>query len=172
MEKETVLVDGVSFHLRRATEYVIDDYDQYLGSVELSHYEDLGYDIVTGYSGDVSTIDLTWVKKEDVIELKTNENLERVFINCLNSKTAKFYSDNSISFEMIVNCNVVVAGSALKRFLANNASKINNINFYNVTNVIVKRYLEELCHSYGISAKFVVQDMSNVNSVDDSRMLK
>ena len=61
------------FKLEQAMEYIIDDYDEYLGSVELSHYEALNYYNVTDYkpldATTMDTLDLTWVSSNDVIDL-------------------------------------------------------------------------------------------------------
>ncbi len=70
---EEVHGDAV-FLMKSALNYVIDDYDAYLGSVELSHYEDLGYFKVVDFQllQDSDVLDLTWMKKDDIFILPNN----------------------------------------------------------------------------------------------------
>ncbi len=60
-----------TFLFKSALQYVVDDYDPYLGSVEQSHYDDLGYYEVTNFDFEKSPteLDLTWMKKEDTFVL-------------------------------------------------------------------------------------------------------
>ena len=53
----------------------------------------------------------------------------------------------------------MVAGAALKRFLENNIEIIGTINFYNVSNHIVKTYLEDMCNKYGVLVEFADYDV-------------
>ena len=72
--------------MRSALHYVIDDYDEYLGSVEQSHYEELNYNEVIDFNQLESdtTLDLTWMNKEDVFQLRSSEQylaLEKIIVN-------------------------------------------------------------------------------------------
>lgn len=60
------------FLFKRSLQYIIDDYDEYLESVELSHYEDLGYYKITNYNSPQQSeiLDLTWMRKEDVFDFE------------------------------------------------------------------------------------------------------
>ncbi len=67
-----------TFLMRSALKYVIDDYDEYISSVEVSHFEDLGYYEVINFDLpiDVSTLDLTWMRTDDVFRLEDNNQLQ------------------------------------------------------------------------------------------------
>ena len=77
-------------------------------------------------------------------------------------------SEDKIICDINVDCNVVVAGAALKRFLANNIDTVGKINFHNVFNPIVKTYLEDMTSKFGVEVEFIdygiqleVQEVSN-----------
>ena len=61
------------FLKKTALRYVIDAYDDYLCSVEDSHYDELGYYEITNFSFDGEEVpeelDLTWMRKKDVFVL-------------------------------------------------------------------------------------------------------
>ena len=61
--------------MRSALYYVIDAYDEYLGSVEQSHYDDLGYYEVANFNlpDTVDTLDLIWMKKDAIFSLEAND---------------------------------------------------------------------------------------------------
>ena len=81
--------------------------------------------------------------------------LSRIYLNCTNTKCAALKTEERIVCDINVDCNIVVAGSALKRFLANNYEVIDKINFHNVSNLVVKKYLEDLGCTYGIEVEFI-----------------
>ena len=65
------------FLLKSALYYVVDDYDEYLGSVEQSHYEDLGYFEVKNFDAPTGTdtLDLSWMDYNDVFQFDDNEQM-------------------------------------------------------------------------------------------------
>lgn len=66
--------------MRSALYYVIDAYDEYLGSVEQSHYDDLGYYEVANFNlpDTVDTLDLIWMKKDDIFSLEANDQFQSI----------------------------------------------------------------------------------------------
>lgn len=68
------------FLIKSALKYVIDSYDYYLNSVEQSHYEELGYNIVKNYNIDdeKEVLDLTWMSKNDIFDFKKNKDHKRI----------------------------------------------------------------------------------------------
>lgn len=60
--------NGATFLLKDALATVIDDYDEYINSIEQSHHEKLDYREVTNYklAPEADTLDLTWMEPEDV----------------------------------------------------------------------------------------------------------
>ena len=63
---------NIEFKVEAATKRIVDDYDPYIGSVELSHDEYLGYSEITGFKAVefTDTLDLTWASTADVIYLR------------------------------------------------------------------------------------------------------
>ena len=153
MERTRSIIEqnGVVYYLEDATTKVIEKYDENLKAC----VKDITFNYVRGYEGNIRELDLSWISKQDIIDLKTNPGLGRVYLNCTNAKRAAFLADSRITCDINVDCNVVVAGSALKRFLSNNINVIDVINFHNVQNQFVKRFLEDMCGNYGISTNFL-----------------
>lgn len=94
--------NGIIFYLKNALKYVIDDYDEYLGSVELSHYERLNYNEVTDFNYRKiannkipDTLDLTWMKPKDIFKLDDSyqyrtitrviANVDNLYGSCLSN---------------------------------------------------------------------------------------
>ena len=152
MDKVQSIIEqnGVVFYLEENTTRVIDKYDDKLQA----SYKDVKFNHLKSYEGEVKELDLSWISVRDVIDLSTKPGLGRVKVNCTNTKNAKFNSDVKIVCDINVDCNIVVAGSALKRFLANNYEVIDKINFHNVSNLVIKKYLEDLSFAYGIEVEF------------------
>ena len=143
--------NGVVYYLEEVTTKVIEKYDEHLTAC----IKDTDYNFVRGYFGEVKELDLSWIRTQDVIELKGNAGLSKVCMNCTNAKNAALNIKDKIVCDINVDCNVVVAGSALKRFLANNAEVVAKINFKNVYNTIIKTYLEDMCSKYGVETSFI-----------------
>lgn len=144
--------NGVVFYLEENTTRVIDKYDDKLQA----SYKDVKFNHLKSYEGEVKELDLSWISVRDVIDLSTNPGLGRVKVNCTNTKNAKFKSNVKIVCDINVDCNVVAAGSALKRFLANNCEVITKINYHRVTNPIIKSYLKDMTEGYGIECEFII----------------
>ena len=153
MERTRSIIEqnGVVYYLEDATTKVIEKYDENLKAC----VKGISFNYVRGYEGCVRELDLSWISKQDVIDLKANPGLGKVYLNCTNAKRAAFLADSRFECDINVDCNVVVAGSALKRFLANNINVIDVVNFHNVQNQFVKRFLEDMCSNYGISTNFL-----------------
>ena len=106
--------NGIIFYLKNALKYVIDDYDEYLGSVELSHYERLDYNEVTDFNYRKiatnkipDTLDLTWMKPKDIFKLDDNyqyrtitrviANVDNLYGSCLP------YSNEGKQVKVVIN---------------------------------------------------------------------
>lgn len=153
MERTRSMIEqnGVVYYLEDATTKIIEKYDENLKAC----VKDVVFNYVKGYEGTVRELDLSWISKQDVIDLKANPGLSKIYLNCTNAKRAALLADSRIICDINVDCNVVVAGSALKRFLSNNINVIEVINFHNVQNQFVKRFLEDMCNKYGINTNFL-----------------
>lgn len=156
--------NGVVYYLEEASTKIIEKYDEHLKAC----VKDSEYYFIRGYFGNVKELDLSWIGLHDVVDLHGNPGLSKIFINCSNIKNALFKIQDKIVCDISVDCNVVVAGAALKRFLGNNTKTIEKINFHNVFNPIVKSYLEDMCSKYDIETEFMdygiqlkVEEVSN-----------
>jgi hypothetical protein len=153
MDKVGSIIDknGVVFYLEEKMMKVIDKYDDKLQA----SFKEESYNYLTSYEGEVKELDLSWISVRDVIDLKANEGLGKVFVNCTNTKNAKIKSNSKFVCDINVDCNVVAAGSALKRFLNNNKDVINKINYHRVTNPIIMSYLKDMSELFGIECEFI-----------------
>lgn len=126
---------NTKFLMRSALHYVIDAYDEYLASVEQSHYEELDYNEVIDFSKseNETTLDLTWMKKEDVFEFRDSEqyrtiNTISVNIDNLGYSRLPSKSDNYINLKISAlnsQLNFIQQIKVFKNFILNN--KINSI---------------------------------------------
>lgn len=124
------------FLLKSALSYVVDDYDEYLGSVEQSHYEDLGYYEVKNFNvpTGVDTLDLTWMDSDDIFDLDENEQIPFIRNLIVNIDNLG-YSNLPKSAEQLaltVNGNntklsIVSQIKAFKDFVTKNRSKLTAI---------------------------------------------
>ena len=143
--------NGVVYYLEEASTKTIEKYDEHL----IACVKDTDFNYVRGYFGEIRELDLSWLDYQDIIELKANKGLRRIHINCSNVRNAILNVNEPIICDINVDCNVVVAGAALKRFLVNNIDTLAMINLHNVSNPIVKTYLEEMVTKYELEVDFV-----------------
>ena len=149
-----------TFLLKRALLYVIDDYDAAIGSVEQSHYAELGYYEVTNFSFDEApeTLDLTWMDKEDTFVLDTSEQYKEV--KALRTNIDNVYCSylpidhTNEPILVIVNhgdtkLSVVRQVRAFQRFLFNNIGYISQVKLEGF-NPIVEALLERYAKRCGI----------------------
>ena len=127
--------ENVDFILRDAQKYVVDDYDEELGSVELSHYEKAGYENVVDYypKNDIEILNLTWMNPKDSFRLeenKRNQFIRQIIVNIDNLKSSLLSEGNFNDVELIVhnsNLNIVKQVQYLKSFLKHNASYLKSV---------------------------------------------
>ena len=149
--------NNTRFLMRSALHYVIDDYDEYLGSVEQSHYEELNYNEVIDFNQLESdaTLDLTWMNKEDVFQLRSSEQylaLEKIIVNIDNLGYSSLPSSNDAPNLKICalnsKTNFIQQIKAFRNFVLNN--KINTITFIGF-NQVVERILMLYAKKAGIT---------------------
>ena len=124
------------FKLEEAVKHVVNDYDPYLGTVEDDEYESLNYYIVTDYlplTTDIETLDLSWMDKNDVINIKNNglnQEIQRLNINIDNLFGCHITDMNNHVDLIIANNNskesIFSKHKALNEFLKNNKT-INSV---------------------------------------------
>ncbi len=126
--------NGTKFLMRSALYYVVDDYDEYIGSIEQSHYEELDYNEVIDFNQPVeeTILDLTWMDREDVFQLRSSEqylSLEEIIVNIDNLGYSTLPSGNDkINLRIIAlnsKSNFIQQIKAFRDFVLNN--KVNNI---------------------------------------------
>ncbi len=146
--------ENVVYLLKDAQAYIIDEYDEYLGSVELSHYEELGYENVVNYSplnyaDYIDALDLTWMEPDASFCFegnKHNKSIKQISVNIVNLKFSYLSDyiseDNFHDVELIVhnsNLNIVRQAQYLKAFLQDNSTYLKSIKFvgYNYVTAMI-----------------------------------
>lgn len=122
----------VKFLLKSALRYVIDAYDEYLCSVEQSHYDTLDYSVVKNYNYPtiLTTLDLTWMDKNDIFNFDKNE--ENIFV-----KYVKANIDN------LMYSNLPMGQDSFKDIqltVCNNNSKLNIVQQARAFSIFLKKH--------------------------------
>lgn len=163
-----------SFLVKSSLKYVVDSFDEYLNSIEQSHYEELDYNIVENYNIDDENevLDLTWMNKKDVFDFKKNnkhKDIRQINVNIDNIE----YSYLPIGEEMFhdiklvlknnnSNLSIVKQLSALKSFIKNNGNCLSEemelIGFPN----LIANLLSLLASNYGIEVQTVQKENNKV----------
>lgn len=152
----------VNFLLKSALQYLVDEYDENLSSVEASHYEDLGYYEIKNFASShpIEVLDLTWMKKEDVFNFDQNAQCQFVRQINVNIDNLGFshlpIDDNMFSNIQLVVCNnnsklnIINQIKNFKSFVSEHASAMSNgIELVGFSPVIAK-ILEIYAKNYGI----------------------
>ena len=146
--------DDREFVLGTALQYVVDDYAEYLGSVEQSYYGQLDYyEVIDFAETESDTLDLRWMKPTDTFDLKTNEynkGIKRLLANIDNLGYSRIPSYNGFNnIELVVNSNNTETGiisrvGSLSRFLRNNKDSISTVSFQGfgkLSTAILEKYV-------------------------------
>ena len=145
--KEEVHMNKV-FKLEQGVSVSVIDYDEYLGSVEASDYEACNYYDVTDYqplSTDIETLDLTWMKKDDYVNIRNNgftKEIKKVLINMDNINFCHIYGMQSADVYLINNnCKMKFNKQikALNDFIDNNKS-IYSIKLHGFNPILTKLF--------------------------------
>lgn len=126
-----------NYLLKSALYYVVDDYDEYLESVEQSHYEDLGYYELTNFNllDGTTEMDLSWMDSEDVIQLDDNEQIptiRRMIVNADNLGYSRL-SKKFDQLDLVVNgenqkSTYIQQIKGFKSFMEKNGSLLRSVN--------------------------------------------
>lgn len=158
--KQYVLVDALG--------YVIDDYDEAIGSVELSHYESLGYRIVKAVDvlacdENLDLLDFTWMNSDDTIELEKsplNQMIKRININIdnLDYITLPIEEGQLQNFGININAqnsklNMIKTIKIMKNFIENyNEGITEGINLYGFDYAMTK-IITHIAKKYNVEVK-------------------
>ena len=145
---------GITYFLETAWKQEIVDYDEYLNNIESSHIKLLDYNVVTGYIGNQSEIDLTWVLPEDEIRLNFNPEIKKVYLNAQNINYTYFLGEEKFDCDITLDSNFIKAVKDINSFLKQNANRLTMINFRNVTNPMFKAWVTSACGRLNIRVTF------------------
>ena len=149
--------NNTKYLMRSELLYVIDSYDEYLASVEQSHYEELNYNKVIDFNQPVeeTILDLTWMDREDVFQLRSSEqylSLEEIIVNIDNLGYSTLPSGND-KFNLRISAlnsksNFIQQIKSFRNFVSNNKVNIITLIGFNKT---VERILTLYAKKVGIT---------------------
>lgn len=142
-----VILNRICYDIEPVMKYVIDDYDSYIGSVELSHYEYAGYNLIERYDNyeDKTELDFRFAELQDVINLKLGEEIQSIIIKSSNLRYASFSGEQPINFNIDVDTDLIETVNNLRIFISKHKDMINSINFSNVPNKSTQLLLQMIC---------------------------
>lgn len=125
-------VGDTTFLMTSALEYVVDEYDETLNSIEISHYEELGYNIVRNYNSEsiIERLDLTWMNKDDIFTFYENEEhsyIREIHVNIDNMRYSTLPTD-----EMMFN--------DVRLIIYNDNSKLNILQQIKVIDAFIEQH--------------------------------
>lgn len=163
--------NNVKFFLYRATRYVVDDYDDVLGSVELSHHEDLGYYKIRKLSSPypLDVLDLTWMDKEDIFNFESNpqyQSIKQIHVNIdnLGFSYLPIGNDYFNNIQLVVYNNnssisTIIQIKNFKTFIREHASAISKGIELVGFSPIIALILEKIANNYGINV--LIRNLQN-----------
>ena len=125
----TIIRDGVVYYYEKPARYVIDSYDDAIGSVELSHHESLGYSIIKGYKGDTDTLDFTFARPQDEIRVKCDDGIKNIKLNASHLRYATIKCSHPLDIKVVVDTGKIDRWRGLQVFVKNNKEIIKSISF-------------------------------------------
>ena len=169
-----VSYQDTDFIARTALNYVVDDYDEYLGSIEQSHYEEAGFNIIYNYNQfeESNELDFTWMHKNDIFKIARNDQNKRIRkvksnIDNLGYSTLPVGEDmfHDLDLEIFDNesqMTLINKVRFFKQFIKENRKALSgNLvleGFSPITRVILKEYAKE----YGLQVK--TRQKSKINT--------
>lgn len=156
-------LNEIYYYREPAMGYVIDSYDPYIGSVELSHHEYMGYNLIERYNNyeGKPELDFRFAELQDVIDLKLGEEIQSIIIKSSNLKYASFSGEQPINFNIFVDTNLVETVNNLKIFISKHKAMINSINFVNIPSKATQLLYQMFCMTgghYDITFEEAVED--------------
>lgn len=124
-----VTKDGVLYHMNRPAKLVVDNYDDYNGSIESSHHESIGYAIVEGYEGNTETLDFSFIRPQDAIRINCGEEIKTVIINASNLRDAILKSEHPLQIVIVVDTNKIDTLIGVKTFVKNHGGMVKGIKY-------------------------------------------
>ena len=146
-----VRLNDIYYYIEPVMKYVIDDYDSYTGSVELSHHEYMGYNLIERYHNDKGKpeLDFRFAELQDVIDLKLGEEIQSVIVKSSNLRYASFSGERPIDFNIDVDTDFIETMNNIRIFIGKHKDIINSINFVNVSNKSAQLLYQMICMSGG-----------------------
>lgn len=147
---------GVIYHITPQCKFVIDDYDEAISSIEASHLESVGFSVIDGYRFDDKndsndTLDFTFAKIEDSIEVKVNEKIKSIRLNSGNLRYTTIEGKQKIDFNIAFDDNIIDNVLSFRLFVYNNKKYINSINIEGLSdNMTLVSFIKRICAKNGI----------------------
>ncbi len=135
--------EGAKYTVEPASKLIIDHYDN--GSVELSHSEGLGFSIIKLWYSDTDTLDLSFARPQDHIDLELDESISTIQLNSANIRYAQVQGPAKYKFNISKNTDTIDFGISLDYFIKNNQDVIDSIYFQDLGNEMQKAVARRIC---------------------------
>ena len=170
-ERESFNYKGVLYIIRNAHRRVIDDYDEALASVELSHHEALGYRMIESETPDAEVLDFRFAKPEDYITVEDDQKAKLVYLKSSNVRYAEAYAPSMAKYDITLDTNIPDLVISTRIFLKTNKECISGMNFQGVENNTIKDLLTKMCNKYGVTdVTFIITDYNKkATEVEESK---
>ena len=146
-----VSYQDTDFIARTALRYIVDDYDEYLGSIEQSHYEEAGFNVIYNYNQfeESNELDFTWMHKNDIFKIERNDQNKRIRKVKSNIDNLA-YSELPVGEDMFHDLDLEIFDNESKMTL------INKVRFF-------KEFIKE--HRKALSGNLVLEGFSPITRV-------
>lgn len=161
---------GVVYHIEPAWKLVVDDYDEYLCSIELSHREGLGFSRITSYKGETDTLDLRFARVQDDVDLKVTDEINTIILNSGNMRYAFIEGTRKYQYNINVNSEIIDFALSLNYFIKNNKTNISRLEFQNVKNRLFAIAIGRLCNEHDID--YAISGVTNELDLSETNIKK
>lgn len=143
-----VTIDDISYVVSPVIKFIVDDYDSGIGSVELSHNEYMGYNLIETYYNkhDGNELDFSFAELQDVINMEVGDEIQSIILKTSNLKYTYLSGANLIDYTIIVDSDLIETVFNLRTFFKNNGDSINSIKFVNVPSKTIQVLLKKICN--------------------------
>ncbi len=149
--------NDVDYRIEPAWRLMVDDYDETIDAVELSHKQGLGFSIINSYSSNAIDLDFRFAEVQDIIDIKLNSVIQKIHLNSSNIRYAFFKGDCDIKYDITIDTDIVDFIISLKQFLDNNIYTVESINFQNA-NALTARIASKICFENNVGVVTFIND--------------
>lgn len=151
IESKIVEYKGVKYRVDPVWVTVVDDYDEEIGSVELSHRHSLGFSYITEYGSNPEVLDFRFIRAQDRLKIKPKETAKEIYMNSTNLRYSHIKGEHKVKYDITIDSDVEDFAISFGIFLKNNISTIKSINIQGVKGRLLLKLIQKMCERNEIS---------------------